>query len=57
MSKLSGRQEVDNPFLNFRELNVKSRTDNTALVDSAIQLNDNLVRTVIIDNFEFTNVT
>ena len=57
VSKLPGWQQVHNPFLNFSILNIETRTNDTALVEAAGQLNNNLVGTVVIDNFEFTNVS
>lgn len=57
VSKLPGWQQVHNPFLNFSILNIETRTNDTALVEAASQLNNNLVGTVVIDNFEFTNVS
>jgi hypothetical protein len=55
--ELPGWQQVDDPFLNFSILHIETRTNDTALVEAASQLNDNLVRTVVIDNFEFPNIS
>jgi len=56
VTELPGWQQVDDPFLNFGILYIETRTNDTALVEAASQLDDNLVRTVIIDNFEFTDI-
>jgi len=56
VTELPGWQQVDDPFLNFGILYIETRTNDTAFVEAASQLDDNLVRTVIIDNFEFTDI-
>jgi hypothetical protein len=56
MTELTSRQQVGSPLLKLRELDVEARRDNTTLVNTAIELNDNLTRTVIINNFKLTNV-
>jgi hypothetical protein len=57
MSELTRWEEVYNPLLNFIDANVESRRDNSALVETSIEFYNNFVGTVIIDNFEFTNVS
>jgi hypothetical protein len=57
VSKLSGWQKVDNPLFNFTTFDIKTRRNDTALIKTSRQLNDNLVGTVIVNNFKFTNVT
>lgn len=57
MSELTRREEVDYPLLNIIYSHVESWGDNTALVKTSIEFNNNLVGTVIIDNFEFTDVS
>ena len=42
--------------INLVESNVESWGDDSALVESAVELDDDLASSVIIDNFEFTNV-
>lgn len=56
VAELTSRQQVGRPFLNLGVLDVKTRRDDTTLVDTAIELNDNLTGTVIINNFKFTNI-
>jgi len=38
------------------ESNIESWGDDSALIESAVELDDDLASSVIIDNFEFTNV-
>lgn len=57
VSKLTRGQQIDDPFFNFVVTDIKARANDTTLVKTTSELNDNLVGTVIIDNFEFTNVT
>lgn len=57
VSELTRWQKIHNPLLNFTVFNIESRADNTTLVQSSCQFNDNLVRPVIIDDFEFPNVS
>jgi hypothetical protein len=52
----SGQQQGD-PVLNSVQGNVESRGDDTGLVQSAVELNDNLAASVVVDDFEFANVT
>ena len=44
------------PFLQFRETDVESGGDDAALVKSAIELNDNLSRSMVVDFLEFSNI-
>ena len=57
LSELTRGEEVHDPLLNFVNLHVKSGGDDTAFVEAAIELDDNLLGTVIIDNLEFPNVS
>ena len=43
-------------MVNLVESDVESRGDDTALVKSAVELDNDLASSVVIDNFEFTNV-
>jgi hypothetical protein len=57
----SGCTAPDSPWgkrtgINLVEGNVESWGDDSALVESAVELDDDLASSVIIDNFEFTNV-
>lgn len=57
VTELTTGQQVDDPFLNFAVFDIEARADDTALVHTARQFNDNLVGSVIVDNFEFTNIS
>jgi len=57
MSELSGGEDVVSPFLEIRDRNIVTRRDNTAFVDSSNEFNDDLLRSVVIDDFEFTDVS
>ena len=56
-SELSGGEDIGGPFFIIFEFNIESGGDNTAFVDSSDQFDHDLVGTVIIDDFEFTNVS
>ncbi|KAJ3498105.1 hypothetical protein NMY22_g19633 [Coprinellus aureogranulatus] len=51
----SGEQQVD-PRLDLVGLDVESGRDDTGLVEAAVQLDDDLARTVVIDDLEFADV-
>ena len=51
----SGEQQVD-PRLDLGGLDVEAGGDDTGLVETAVQLDDDLARAVVIDDLEFTNV-
>ena len=57
VTELSGWQQVGSPFFNVTNLNVKSWGNNTTFVQSTVQLDDNLTRSVVVNVFEFANVT
>jgi len=57
MTEATRWQNVLNPLLNILDTNIESGRNNTALVDAAVQLNDNLAGAVVIDNLKLTNVT
>ena len=56
-TELSGGKDVVAPLFVIVELKVESGGDDTAFIDSAQKFNDDLATSVIIDDFEFTNVT
>lgn len=57
VSELTGWQKLDNPLLEILDLDVVSWGDNTGLVETAVQLNNNLSGTVVINLLEFSDVT
>ena len=56
MSELSGWEDAVGPFFEVVESHIISRTDNSALVDSADQLNNNLLGSVVIDDLELSDI-
>lgn len=56
-TKLSGWQQVVSPSFNVTNLNIESWGDNSTLVQSTGQLHNNLTGSVVVNVFEFTNVT
>jgi hypothetical protein len=57
VTKLTRRQQIDNPFFNFTVFNIKARRNYSTLVEPPIQLDDNLIRSVIINDLKLSNVT
>lgn len=57
MSELASRKEIDDPLLDLVVADIEARANDSALVDAANELNNNLAGAVIIHNFELTNVT
>ena len=56
-TELSGGKDVVAPLFVIVELKVESGGDDTAFIDSAQEFNDDLAASVVIDDFEFTDVT
>jgi len=56
-SELSGGKDIVAPLFVVIKLEIESGGDDTALVDSTKKLNDDFIGSVVIDDFEFTNVT
>lgn len=56
LTELSGWQQVVSPSLDIVNFDVESWGDHTTLVQSTVQLNDNLTRSVVINVFELTDV-
>lgn len=56
-TELSGWEEVGNPLFNITDSDVESWGDDSALVDTAVKLNNNLTSSVIIDVFKVSDVT
>jgi hypothetical protein len=55
-TELTARQQHVAPLLNLVEVNVEARRNHTGLVDAADQLDDDLARAVVVDDFELTDV-
>ena len=56
-SELSGWQDLTEGFLEVPDLQVESWGDDSALVDSSVEFNDNLAISLIINDFEFVDVS
>lgn len=56
VTELSGRKDGVAELLEVLELEVESGRDNTALVESSVEVNNDLVATLVIDNGELTNI-
>lgn len=56
VTKLSGGQQVVSPSLNVANLDVESGGDDTTLVQSTVQLNDDLAGSVVVNVLELTDV-
>ena len=50
------KQQVD-PGLDLAVLDVESWWDHSSFVETTIELNNNFSRSVVVDDFEFTDVT
>ena len=57
VTELTGWKQVVTPGFNSIYTNIKTRTDTSSFVDTTKQVDDNFTRSVVIDNFEFSNVT
>jgi hypothetical protein len=57
VTELTSGQQVSGPLFELGELDVETGRDNTTLVDTTVELNNDLTGTVIINDFELTNVT
>lgn len=56
VTELSRGQQVGDDLFVFSDLNIESRGDNTALIDSAEKFDNNLSTSSVIDDFEVSNV-
>lgn len=56
ISNASSRQQLIHPLLQIGKTNVESRGDDTTFVESAVELDDNLSRSMVIDFLKFANV-
>jgi len=57
ITKLTGWQELDNPFLKVCKAHIVTWRDDTSLVETTVQLDDDLAGSVVINFFELANVT
>lgn len=56
VTELTGGEEVLNPGLNVVDGDIEAGRDDTALVDTTIEVDDDLASALVVDNFEFVNV-
>lgn len=57
LPKLTRWQQVLGPGLNLVQDNVESWGNDTTLVEATVQVDNDFASSVIIDNFELTDVT
>jgi hypothetical protein len=57
VTELSGWEDLVDELLEVLELEVESWGDDTALVKSSVEVNDDLSGSTIIDDLEFVDVT
>ena len=56
VAELTRRKELHDPLLQVSELNVVSGGDDTGLVETSVELDDDLAVAMIIDFLKFANV-
>lgn len=56
VAELSGWKNVGNNLLEVIDLDVESRRDDTALVESSVQLNNDLAGSLIVNDFKLVDV-
>lgn len=57
ISKLSGREKIVNPRLNFANTNIETGRNDSSLVDTTVKLNNNLTSTMVVNKLKVANVT
>jgi hypothetical protein len=57
IAELTGREQLDNPLLELGEADVVAGRDDTSLVEAAVELDNDLAGSVVIDLFELSNVS
>ena len=56
VTELTGGKKLDDPLLEVCELDVVAGADDTGLVDTAVELNDDLAIAVVVNLLELANV-
>ena len=56
VAELTRRKQLDNPLFEVCESDVVSWRDDTSLVETAVELDDNLAIAVVVDFFVFPDV-
>ena len=57
VAELTGREQLDNPLLELGETDVVAGRDDTGLVETAIELNNDLAGSVVVNLLELANVS
>lgn len=57
VTELTGGEQLDNPLLEVGETDVVAGRDDTGLVETAVELNDDLARAVVVDFLELANIS
>ena len=57
VAERTGREQLADPVLDLAKGNVVAGRDDTALVDTAVELDDNLAGTVVVNDLKLANVT
>lgn len=56
VTELTGGEQLDNPLLEVGETDVVAGRDDTGLVETAVELDDDLARAVVVDLLEFSDI-
>ena len=56
IAELTGRQQLDDPLLEIGQADVVAGRDDTGLVETAVELDNNLAGAVVVDLLELANV-
>lgn len=56
VAELTGGEELDNPLLKLVEADVVAGRDDTALVEAAVELDDDLAGAVVVDLLKLANI-
>lgn len=57
IAELTGREQLDNPLLELREADVVAGGDDTSLVQAAVELDDDLAGSVVVDLLELSDIS
>ncbi len=57
VTELAGWKQVRSELLNLVQSNIKSGRDDTALVQSTKEVDDDLSASVVVDDLELSNIT
>lgn len=56
VAELTGREQLDNPLLELGETDVVAGRDDTGLVETAVELDNDLAGSVVVNLLELANV-